>query len=352
MQGMGLEEFGKKSQILDTVGAFLPDPVRTALDTVSFRMPPLTGLAGPCSKSELICHRRSRTLSSRKKVAAKIRRLVREDALPSKVLLTEWMTPVRDQGRLGACTGWGSTANREFLSRNQLAPLFAYALAKHLDDRPDIEGSWQHFCFQGFFEIGHLLEKDYPYTDRSPDLAVEPFKKLAREFATQGFADVLLDPEDMNLQAALLKSILSGRLNDEMGPQPVSVSLAIYESWNSPSTSLYGLATVPFEWENLLGGHALCLVGYVDADDDDGLYGVDYFVAKNSWGIKWAAENPLGLPGYALIPAAYFVEARLNWESLVCLAERSPAASRGVLANLIATWNHGQLAPVPAGAHG
>jgi len=156
-------------------------------------------------------------------VAAKIRKLIRRDALPSKFLLDKWMTTVRDQGRLGSCTGWGSTANREFLSRNQLAPLFAYALAKHLDGRPDIEGSWQHFCFQGFYEIGHMLEKDYPYTDRAPDLYVAPYKKQARDFATQGFADVLLDREDMKLQPALLKSILSGRLNDEMGPQPVSI---------------------------------------------------------------------------------------------------------------------------------
>lgn len=351
MQRMGLEGFGKGSQSVDAVGALLPDPVRTALDNVSFRMPTLTGLAGPSSKSELIRRRRSRTLSARKKVAAKIRILVRDNALPTKVLLTKWMTPVGDQGRLPSCTGWGSTTNREFLSQKELAPLFAYALAKHLDGRPDLEGSWQHFCFQGFFEIGHLRERDYPYTDRSPDLVVKPFRKRAKEFATDGFADLLLDAEDMDLQPALLKGILSGRLNDDMGPQPVSTSLAVYESWNSPSTALYGLLTVPFDWENLLGGHAMCIVGYIDADDDDGLYGVDYFVVKNSWGTGWAAENPLGLPGYALIPAAYFKKTRLHWESLVCLAERSPARSRGVLASLIATWNPGQLAPVPAGSY-
>jgi hypothetical protein len=60
------------------------------------------------------------------------------ESLPKKVLLTRFLTPVGNQGRLGSCTGWGSTANREMLARNHLSPVFTYKLAKHLDGRPDV----------------------------------------------------------------------------------------------------------------------------------------------------------------------------------------------------------------------
>jgi C1A family cysteine protease len=271
------------------------------------------------------------------------------------MLLTDWMTPVGDQGHLGSCTGWGSTANRELLAQERLAPLFAYALAKYLDGRPDLEGSWQYFCFEGFVRFGHLREADYPYTDRPAGLPVEPYLAQAATFQSEGFADVLLDPADMHLQPLLLKAILAGRLNDTLGPQPVSTSVAVYASWDAASTALYGLVTLPLEGERLLGGHALCIAGYIDAMDPDGLYGMDYFVVKNSWGPRWAAENPLGLPGYALIPAAYFTQPSLHWEALVCLAEPSPVRTNGAgwLALLRAAWAADLLTPpVAVGACG
>jgi papain like protease len=147
-----------------------------------------------------------------------------------------------------------------------------------------------------------------------------------------------------------LKAILAGRLNDTLGPQPVSTSVAVYESWDAASTALYGLVTLPLDGERLLGGHALCIAGYIDATDPDGLYGMDYFVVKNSWGPRWAAENPLGLPGYALIPAAYFAQPSLHWEALICLAEPSPVRARmaGWLALLRAAWASELLTPPTA----
>ena len=52
------------------------------------------------------------------------------------------------------------------------------------------------------------------------------------------------------------------------------------------------------------GRHALCLAGYVD---DGNVPGGGYFIARNSWGTKWAYESPES-QGYALIPYAYFKE--------------------------------------------
>lgn len=343
--GIGLSE--ARRRLGPPLHQHLPWAARAALAQTTFAMPPLTGIHGPTSASALLMARRAQRHAERQKVVATLRQL---RDLPTRVLLTDWMTPVGDQGHLGSCTGWASTANRELLAQEHLAPLFAYALAKYLDGRPDVEGSWQYFCFEGFARIGHLRTADYPYTDHPTGLPVEPYMAQAAALRSNGFADVLLDPEDMALQPLLLKAILAGRLNNTLGPQPVSTSLAIYASWDSASTALYGLVTLPLEGERLYGGHALCIAGYLDAADPDGLFGVDYFIVKNSWSTRWAAENPLGLPGYALVPAAYFTIPSLHWEALVCLAEPSPVRGRGVgwLDFLRAAWDARLIAPPAA----
>lgn len=342
--------FGKSvSEVRSLVGPTLD---RLLLGSASFKgkdrlfpLPSLTGIVGPASASSVLSARRAKHIVGRKKVVQALLALKKKGDLPTRMMLTDWMTEVGDQGRLGSCTGWGSTANREFLARDRLSPLFGYGLAKYLDGRPDLEGSWQYFCFEGFARFGQLHERDYPYTDTPKDLAVEPFFDQANEFKSKGFADVRLDPEDSHLQSLLFKAILSGRLNGELGPQPVSTSIAVYESFDSVTTAQYGLVTVPIDGENLLGGHAMCVVGYIDGNDPDGLYDTDYFLVKNSWGTEWAPQNPLGLPGYAIIPALYFTKPSLHWEALLCLAEHSPVHSGGWLDLLRAGWAPQQLDP-------
>ena len=91
----------------------------------------------------------------------------------------------------------------------------------------------------------------------------------------------------------------------------------------------------------------MCITGYIDGNDPDGMFQTDYFIVKNSWGIEWAPENPLGFPGYALIPASYFAKPQLHWEALVCLAEDSPVSRGSWLDLLRVAWDHGDVA-VPA----
>ena len=56
---------------------------------------------------------------------------------------------------------------------------------------------------------------------------------------------------------------------------------------------------------DICGGHAMCLAGYVD---DSSYPGGGYFIARNSWSDdKWAPDSP-EMPGYALLPYAYVAD--------------------------------------------
>jgi hypothetical protein len=55
----------------------------------------------------------------------------------------------------------------------------------------------------------------------------------------------------------------------------------------------------------------MCVCGYTT------IYDVNYFLVINSWGEEFANENPLGLPGYALIPEAYIAKPGLVGELLL-----------------------------------
>lgn len=311
---------------------------------------PVLGIAGPASQSRIIRARRRRTSEDRRALAAHLRETGMDEGLPGKMLLVDWMSDVGDQGNLGSCTGWGSSATRELprfcdLRGTRLSPLFAYMMAKELDGRPDLEGSWQHFCFEGMHRWGHVPEEVVPYTDQPDSLDPSPFFEAATPFRIDGYCDLLLEEDDLSVMPTLIKAMLAGRLIPELGPQTVSVSIAVHDGWRDPSAQNQGLIRLPLPGETIWGGHAMCVAGYLDADAPENPFDIDYFVVKNSWGTQWAADNPLGLPGYALFPAAYFTDFDLTWAVLLSFAEVSPVPARSWLNRLRVLWTYPEATP-------
>jgi hypothetical protein len=301
-----------------------------------FVFPPLTGIAGPLTDAPKSADRRRQAGTARQAILQRLKTLRASQVMPTKKLLTNWMTPVKDQGPYGFCVGFGSTASREFLSCAELSPGWAYRGAKALDGRPDLEGSWQVFALEFMAQVGHVGPEVYSYDDAIADRPLDAHFRKAEPLRISGFVDLLLDAGDLKLMPTLIKAILSGVFSSELGPQPVSVSLALYESFASPVTATTGLMRLPLPGESRLGGHAMCVVGYLEANDPDNLYGLNYFLVRNSFGERWAARNPLGHPGHALIPEAYFTKPELLWECLLCLAEPSPTLE-GWLGRLLRT---------------
>jgi C1A family cysteine protease len=96
--------------------------------------------------------------------------------------------------------------------------------------------------------------------------------------------------------------------------RPVAFSIPVFDSWyfDNPAVEHSGDITNPIPNEIAKGGHAMCVVGYEDSDDDPAAAGGRFWV-RNSWGTTWANGSSTGTPGYGTIPysyiAAYAMEA-------------------------------------------
>ncbi len=290
----------------------------------------VAGLPDSADDFPEIAHWRAQRATVSDELASRIRQLRRKRALPTRVSHVEYLPQPYDQGPHGYCVGFGSTGTRDYLAQRWMSNGYAYRGAKYLDGRPDVEGSFQAFALEFFYRHGHVPDALYSYQDAIDDRSVTPLFKKAAEWKIAGYVD-LLPEDDYAIVPDLMRGILSGRLVEDLGPRNIAVSLALYQSFNSYTTQRTGLVSLPGTDEPRSGGHAMNIVGYLDANDPNGLYDTDWFIVRNSWGLQWAAENPLGLPGHALIPAAYFSRPEWLWELLICIAEPPPRPALGWL---------------------
>jgi hypothetical protein len=156
----------------------------------------------------------------------------------------------------------------------------------------------------------------YSYEDACNHVPIEPIAQSAREYRTGGHIS-LLDHLDAVFAVDLIKLSLAGLFHPYGLPMVPAVGVATYPSMTTQATSHDGIVRMPLPDENRRGGHAMAVVGYLDAADDRNPFPVDYFVVRNSWGTSWAANNPLGLPGHALMPTMYFASRSRLWEAMV-----------------------------------
>ena len=79
---------------------------------------------------------------------------------------------------------------------------------------------------------------------------------------------------------------------------PFVFGFDVYESFESDAVAKTGIAEMPKEGEECLGGHAVMAVGYDDK--------VGRFIVRNSWGTDW------GQKGYFELPYDYFTTGLAN----------------------------------------
>lgn|GEM_PF-1433343 len=223
-----------------------------------------------------------------------------ENRLPHAIRLVDRMQPVRDQGERGTCVAFASVALREFLLQQpeDLSEQFLYWACKELDGFPGA-GTYIHTAMSVLAEYGVCRETDWPYNPKqTANEGQGPPPHGARDAAK---AYRLASARTVEPGLVLhYKHVLAGE--GGKGGMPVTFGVLVFNSWYmSRETHRTGKITLPLPGEEPVGGHAMCVVGYVD---DDTVPGGGYFIVRNSWGAKWAAESPEAA-GHALMPYEY-----------------------------------------------
>lgn len=229
---------------------------------------------------------------------------------PSSVRLMGRMLPIRNQADRGTCSAFASVALCEFAHGGKVAlsPQFLYWACKERDGNPHSDGTTLATVLEAICEAGVCEDRLWEYRttprfgrDGLLDAGQGPAPKEAVDNALRyrGRCQSL----SPNAAAKYRRVLASGR--------PVVVGLMTFNSWTrNPVTEVTGRVFMPHmvQTENGLevceksgGGHAMCLVGYVDEETAPG---GGYFIARNSWGTGWASECDEGA-GHALIPYRY-----------------------------------------------
>ncbi|MCL2747055.1 MAG: C1 family peptidase [Oscillospiraceae bacterium] len=205
------------------------------------------------------------------KVAAKMFTMsVDTAALPKKFDNADMFPPPGDQGGQGSCVAWATAyalrsclnmvgGNGNYDKDNLFSPAYVYNQINGGEDR----GSYISDAMELLQEQGVCTWNEMPYSDN--DYLTQPNsaqRDSAYNYRISEFATI--DGTNQIKQA----------IYENYG---VVVGIDIYESFYSINTNnyIYNVQT-----GNMLGGHAICLVGF----DDD----IQAFKFINSWGDDWA----------------------------------------------------------------
>lgn len=210
--------------------------------------------------------------------------------LPPMVDLRDQDSPIEDQGSLGACTSFATGAAIRLCRRKESLPdfvtshLFLYYNSRGIFSKGSDSGASIRDAIKAAAKYGDCQETDWPY-DIS-QFAVRP--------NAQAYQDAL---QDRALQYMRITQNLNQMKNCLSLGYPFVVGVSVYESFESNQAANTGFIPLPDMNEQLLGGHALLVVGYRDSDW--------HFIVRNSWGTGF------GDKGYIYIPYVYLCNPNL-----------------------------------------
>ncbi|WP_373500609.1 hypothetical protein [Desulfococcus sp.] len=182
-------------------------------------------------------------------------------------------TPILDQGREGACTGYGLAAVAHYLLRvrkivpdtDLVSPRMLYAMARRYDEwaGEDYEGSSCRGAMKGWYKHGVCADGIWMAGSSAPqvlshDMAVDAARRPLGAYFRVNHKSLVA------MHAAIT----------EVGVLYASAN--VHTGWENAGQD----GRIPFE-EGSLGGHAFAIVAY----DQDG------FWIQNSWGTKWGSEG-------------------------------------------------------------
>ena len=199
--------------------------------------------------------------------------------MPKTMDLRNYCSPVEDQGQLGSCTGNAVAGLVEYLDRKSGKNLDVSRLFIYYEERV-LEGSISYdagaYIRDGIKVVnqkGAPLESIWPYT-------VNKFKTKPNAAA---YADALKRRAGTYEKCANFAAVKNALARSF----PVVIGFDVYDSFYNITSN--GIMPYPnVNTEQLLGGHAVALVGYND--------NTNRFIARNSWGTGWGDRGYFYMP--------------------------------------------------------
>ena len=201
--------------------------------------------------------------------------------LPASVDLRLTCSPIEDQGNLGSCTGNAIAGAIELVDRKNRKMLDVSRLFIYYEERV-LEGSVSYdagaYIRDGLKVVnkkGAPLESLWPYNINQ--FAVQPSTAAYTDAAKRKVTGYQKCANFTAVKAALAAG------------NPVVIGFDVYESFETVAVARTGMMPYPnVAREELLGGHAVCLVGYKDSNQR--------FIARNSWGTSWGDKGYFYMP--------------------------------------------------------
>lgn len=225
--------------------------------------------------------------------------VVFDGPLPTQVDMRAQCPPVYDQGQLGSCTANAIGGLAEFLmmkeGHNAFVPsrLFIYYNERVLEGSvPDDAGASISDSVVAVNKWGCPNEALWWYNTGNNKKGVPVFTVKPNHLVyADGVKHLVTNYAQVNQDLNSMKAILAS-------DYPVTVGFTVYDSFESDAVAKTGIVPMPAKTENILGGHAVLVVGYDDS--------TSYFIVRNSWGTGW------GQAGYFMMPYAYLTDSNLS----------------------------------------
>lgn len=209
--------------------------------------------------------------------------------LPPSIDLTPGFTPAYNQAELGSCTTNAIGGNYEYEEIKQGKPnvfmpsrLFIYFNERLMEGTVASDsGAMIRDGIKSVATQGVCSEDMWPYE-------ITAFtNKPSDECYTAALNNKVVQYLRVNRNIHDMKSCLADGY-------PFVFGFSVYQSFESGEVAQTGLMPMPLPNETLLGGHAVCAVGYDDA--------TERIKVRNSWGTEW------GVNGYFFMPYKYITD--------------------------------------------
>ncbi|HEX5526610.1 MAG TPA: C1 family peptidase [Solirubrobacterales bacterium] len=218
----------------------------------------------------------------------------KQAALPGRVDLRQWCSPVEDQGHLNSCTAHAGVGMLEYFERKacgkyvDASRLFLYKATRRLLGLYGDTGATLRSTAGAMTLFGVPPEQYWPYLE--PDFENEP-PAFCYAFAEnyQAIKYYRLDPPGTKAEDVLgaIKSNLASNL-------PSMFGFTVYSSMASAGGT-GGKVPFPAKGDKVRGGHAVMAVGYDDSMAlPGGVLGKETrgaLLFRNSWGSAWGDQG-------------------------------------------------------------